>query len=135
MESADSGYVLLVCLAVSGAIRRVVSVASLLAEPDVVRQVIYRISVSEAGMGDPWRKYPLLTSGQAYKMDHFLMKNPWALPVAAVVIAVILIVGAYFIGRGCQVLGIEPFSMDEGPPRLSDSSSGAKEVIKTVEVR
>jgi len=86
-------------------------------------------------MGDPWRKYPLLTSGQAYKMDHFLMRNPWALPVAGVLLAIILIVGAYFIGRGLSGPDYESFSMDEGPPRLSEPSTKIKEVIKTVEVK
>lgn len=86
-------------------------------------------------MGDPWRKYPLLTSGQAYKLDHFLMRNPWALPVAAVALAILLIVGAYFIGRGLSGPKYEPFSMDEGPPRLSDPSPDAREVIKSAEVK
>ena len=77
-------------------------------------------------MGDPWRKYPLLTSRQAYKMDHFLMKKPLGFASRCCRHSGYSHSWRLFHRQGLSGPGYEPFSMDEDPPRLSDSSSGAK---------
>lgn len=78
-------------------------------------------------------RYPLLSSGQSYKLDRFLMQHPWAKSILGIMIACFLILSAYFIGKGLGTSSLEPFSMKDGPVKYIDKPG--ETIIKTIEVK